>query len=375
MTPRASLVLPTYNHFRFLKGAVTTALEQTFTDFELIVIDDGSTDGTADWLSTLDDPRLVVRSRENRGFIATVNEGLGMARAPYVTWISADNLMAPYFVEAFVSALDSAPGCRLAYSPYWNIDAEGRIAGVKHDNVLMSRDLVTLRPRGNCAFMYHRSLHDELGPYRGGACDTLFWSLAIERTRPVMVQEPTYFYRLHDDRVTVRDPGWVWRDAPEIPVSFAQRHGGFDSAASLVALYPGLAQAPAFLPDALADLAARLAATGFRDEPLAMLMGAAASSSAAGLHRIVHNIVALAGAQDDPVAIVDTALSGNQVLSPEEKQAASALVRSLRVLHAASPARPIGIELDGPLAKAEKPVVFSYAAWKAGCVRSPVQAV
>ncbi len=94
--PHCSIVLPTYNRLRTLPRAVASALAQDEDDFELIVVDDGSTDGTGAWLAGLDDPRLrVLRCDANGGPSAARNRGLAAARAPITAFLDSDDAYRP----------------------------------------------------------------------------------------------------------------------------------------------------------------------------------------------------------------------------------------------------------------------------------------
>jgi len=95
-TPRCSIVLPTYNRLRTLPRAVASVLAQDEPDFELIIVDDGSTDATCAWFSTLTDPRIrVLRSEANGGPSAARNRGLAAARAPITAFLDSDDIYRP----------------------------------------------------------------------------------------------------------------------------------------------------------------------------------------------------------------------------------------------------------------------------------------
>src|SRR5215468_4846876 len=96
--PLVSVVLPTYNGSRYLRGAVESVLAQTLADFELIVVDDCSTDATPALVAELAarDPRIIaVRHEANRKLPGALNTGFARARGRYFTWTSDDNLYAP----------------------------------------------------------------------------------------------------------------------------------------------------------------------------------------------------------------------------------------------------------------------------------------
>ena len=84
--PAISVVMPAYNVRRYIRESVQSVLQQTFTDFEFIIIDDGSTDGTGDMLHeyAAKDARIRLVSRPNTGYAVALNEALGMARAPFL---------------------------------------------------------------------------------------------------------------------------------------------------------------------------------------------------------------------------------------------------------------------------------------------------
>lgn len=99
--PVVSVVLPVYNARRYLGEAAESILAQTFSNFELIAIDDGCTDGTLGVLKKLAerDPRVVLVSRENRGLARTLNEGIGMARGKWIARMDADDVARPHRIE------------------------------------------------------------------------------------------------------------------------------------------------------------------------------------------------------------------------------------------------------------------------------------
>src|SRR5215471_1575524 len=91
--PRCTIILPTYNRAAVLPRAVSSVIAQNEQDFELIIIDDGSTDNTREWLATLDDTRIrVLHSEHNRGPSAARNIGINMAAAPILTFLDSDDI-------------------------------------------------------------------------------------------------------------------------------------------------------------------------------------------------------------------------------------------------------------------------------------------
>jgi len=116
-TPKVSVVIPVYNRARYIGQAIDSILAQSLRDFELIVVDDGSTDGTPEAVEKIGDPRIrLVRSPENLGIPQTRNRGLQEARGEYVAWLDSDDMALPHRLQAQVDFLDRAPGVALVGS-------------------------------------------------------------------------------------------------------------------------------------------------------------------------------------------------------------------------------------------------------------------
>lgn len=130
LVPQVSVVLPVYNGGAFLKLAVDSILAQTFVDFELIVVNDGSNDGATDRLQSTADPRLrVIDLPVNRGTIAASNLGLSRARGSLIAMMDADDIAEPVRLAAQVAEFDATPELALLGSCASLIDAQGRRFG------------------------------------------------------------------------------------------------------------------------------------------------------------------------------------------------------------------------------------------------------
>src|SRR5688500_4258827 len=106
--PTVSVIMPVYNTERFVAETTESVLAQTFSDFEFLIIDDGSTDGSKAILEGFArrDPRVRVVSRANKGLVATLNEGLALATAPLVARMDADDLCDPTRFKKQVKAMN-----------------------------------------------------------------------------------------------------------------------------------------------------------------------------------------------------------------------------------------------------------------------------
>ena len=116
-TPAVSVVIPAYNAARFLKEAIDTAMAQTFTDYEIIVIDDGSTDATESIARAFGDKLRYFR-QQNRGASAARNEGIRKATGKYIAFLDSDDLWAPEKLAVQVGILDQNKEIGLVYSDW-----------------------------------------------------------------------------------------------------------------------------------------------------------------------------------------------------------------------------------------------------------------
>lgn len=105
-SPTVTVLLPAYNAGQYLQESVASVLQQTYTSFELLILDDGSTDGCTDFLAQIADERVHVVKRKHN-YIATLNYGLSMARGKYVARMDADDKMHPARLEEQVAVLEA----------------------------------------------------------------------------------------------------------------------------------------------------------------------------------------------------------------------------------------------------------------------------
>ena len=125
---RVSVVIPLYNHEEYITEAVQSVLLQGDVLLELIVIDDGSNDGSMTVMSALaeTDPRITFVTQENHGAHAAINRGIGMARGEFVTILNSDDAFLPGRLVSLIRALDLDPGSSIASSSIRFFDGEGK---------------------------------------------------------------------------------------------------------------------------------------------------------------------------------------------------------------------------------------------------------
>src|SRR6187402_1563429 len=119
MTPRVTVGIPVYNGAEYLEQAIQSVLAQTFSDFELIICDNASTDATAAIVldyAARDSRVRYARNRENIGSARNYNRLFELATGEDFKWMACDDLITPQFLEYCVAALDAAPCAVLAYT-------------------------------------------------------------------------------------------------------------------------------------------------------------------------------------------------------------------------------------------------------------------
>lgn len=117
-TPKVSVLIPTYNYAGYLDEAIQSVLNQTFTDFELIIVDDQSKDNTDEIVAKyLNDPRVsYYKNPANLGLVGNFNQSLEYANGEYIKYLLADDKLHPTLLEKFVAVMDSNPSVSLVTS-------------------------------------------------------------------------------------------------------------------------------------------------------------------------------------------------------------------------------------------------------------------
>lgn len=150
--PRVSVVMPVYNVEAYVGEAIDSVLRQTFTDFELIIVDDGGQDGSMAICRGYADPRIRLVSQPNRGLAGARNTGIAHALAPIIAFLDSDDRWLPEKLALHVIHLDNAPAVGVSYAPSRFIDAAGqplRIVQRPKLTGVTARDIFCRNPVGN----------------------------------------------------------------------------------------------------------------------------------------------------------------------------------------------------------------------------------
>jgi hypothetical protein len=208
--PEISVVIPVYNSARYLAETIESTLSQSFTDWELVAVDDGSTDASGEILAeyAAADPRVVVHRQENAGVGAALNKGLELARAPLVARLDADDLSLPGRLERQHRFLRDHPEVGMVGGQAAIIDLDGReVAEARYplDDAAIREQLKRTTAFIHSSVMIRRSVLDRTGGYRSpfdGAEDLDLWLRVAACTQLAHLPEKVVAYRIHPDQAS-----------------------------------------------------------------------------------------------------------------------------------------------------------------------------
>lgn len=204
-SPTVSVIMPAYNAERFVGEAIQSILDQTFTDFEFLIHDDGSTDGTLDILKSFaaQDDRIRLTYSENRGVFATRNAMMETARGEYFAVMDADDIALPDRFRKQVAFLEANPDHVVIGGQQEWMDEEGSVLGplwapLDHDTV-DARNLCGHVSIGHPASMLRAEAVRQIGGYTGGfrsAGDIDLWLRMAEVGKVANLPDIVLRYRL-----------------------------------------------------------------------------------------------------------------------------------------------------------------------------------
>lgn len=241
---RVSVVMSVYNGEKYLEESIRSILDQTFRDFEFIIINDGSTDGTKCILDErMDaDSRIKVIHRDNHGLTTALNLGASLAKGEYISRQDADDVSCPSRLMRQVELLDSLPDVVLCASSQINIDSDGRFLSYsKREFSSKNVDVARLRNRpAHGSWMFRKNAFEKAGGYREEFRYAQDLDLFLRLSGVGVIEsvvDPLYKLRLHRGAIGVSkkqaqdryarlafalhdirigldlvDNGWTWRD-------------------------------------------------------------------------------------------------------------------------------------------------------------------
>jgi glycosyltransferase involved in cell wall biosynthesis len=222
--PHVSVIIPLYNHEAYIDEAVRSVLRQSFQDLELVIVNDGSTDGSEAVVKRIDDRRIRYYLQENLGAHEALNRGISLARAAYIAVLNSDDIYDPRRIEEALNVLERDREVSAVFTYIELINAQGDSLGVKrgaednwsgqsvetsfreeHDTVL---DLLAgnfLHTTSN--LICRREVFAQIGLFANlrYTHDYEFYLRLCARRRVAMIQAPLLKYRFHESNTLTED--------------------------------------------------------------------------------------------------------------------------------------------------------------------------
>lgn len=207
--PRISIIVPTYNRAAFIEEAITSVLEQTESDWELLIVDDGSTDDTRSILEPfLSDTRIHYQYQQNQGQPAAQNKALESARGEFICFLDSDNAWLPRKLEVQLVAMKNNPDVDIIYGDNIKIDEHGNEIG-RTSMRRYSGNIASHLLKDNCVSvnttMTRRHCFDEMGGMnteRPVAADYDIWLRFSTKYRFLFIPEFFGRYRIMADQIS-----------------------------------------------------------------------------------------------------------------------------------------------------------------------------
>lgn len=238
--PLLSILLPTLNARRFLEERINSILNQTFQDWELIIIDSHSTDGTWEFLNRISSSRPIFRYQIPKGLYQAWNFGISKARGTYVYIATADDTMKPDCLEKMTAALEAHPECGICDTMLQLLDADGKEIDESSDQFVahywhfdFPRNSVHIRKKPHDFFLHlggktvytsitqiliRKSLFEKTGPFPvnfGRSADFQWGMRAALNTDVIYLPQQLASWRIHSEQTTAS------RNPQEINSNFA----------------------------------------------------------------------------------------------------------------------------------------------------------
>jgi GT2 family glycosyltransferase/radical SAM superfamily enzyme YgiQ (UPF0313 family)/Tfp pilus assembly protein PilF len=201
--PKISVVMSVFNGASYLEEAITSILQQTFASFELIIVNDASTDATPEILGKFDDCRIrVITNPGNLGLTKSLNIGMEAARGKYIARMDADDISLPHRLELQWQFLEKHTDYALVGSPYYQMDEQGRISGlirVLTGDADLKAGLKQQNWFGHGSVMMRREALQQVGGYDEHftyAQDYDLWLRMSEHFHLANLEEPLYCWRV-----------------------------------------------------------------------------------------------------------------------------------------------------------------------------------
>lgn len=202
--PRVTVLMPTYNVAPYVREAIDSVLQQTYHDFELLVIDDCSTDDTVSVVRSINDPRIrIIQNEKNVGLAENLNRGLSHITTEYVARMDGDDIAEPFWLEREIAILDSYPEigiCSGGFERFGTVKSLVRFPERHEDSMAnMLFECSVIVPTFRMSLYRDHGLRYSTEAFP--AEDYRFWAECLRVTRIYNIQETLFHYRMHPTQI------------------------------------------------------------------------------------------------------------------------------------------------------------------------------
>lgn len=239
--PLFTVFLPSYNGGAYLREAVRSVVAQTFRAWELIVLDDGSTDGSTEWLRSLNEPRLRVLESAHIGIVENWRRSLQIDKSPWMTFLGQDDIFDANFLQTITELIKENPDADVFHAHFRFIDQNGKL--LRSCRAMPERETASeyvaalfsdARDTYGTGYVLRSEKYDAVGgiaPWeRLLFADDALWISVMHGSHKITSARECFACRLHHKSVSGSPPWRSWADAMEHYTLFLQRLGEDDKA-------------------------------------------------------------------------------------------------------------------------------------------------
>lgn len=209
--PLISIVMPAYNASRYINAAILSILNQTYRNFELIIINDGSTDDTLEKINLFKDKRIIIINQTNKGLVDTLNRGINLAKAEFIARQDADDISEPTRLEEQIYFFKKSPDTILIGSSMGVIDMDSK--KLHNHYVLLSDaeiklELLIRSPFAHGSVMFRKVAFEQAGGYKKDewpAEDYGLWLRMAPYGNFANINKPLYLYRENNEGISAKN--------------------------------------------------------------------------------------------------------------------------------------------------------------------------
>lgn len=206
--PIVSIIIPAYNQGEYLKQAIESSLAQTFCDFEVIVVDDGSTDSTPEVVKGFTDSRIHYLRQENKGLSGARNTGIRNSRGQYLTFLDSDDLFLPDKLALLIAAFQQHPEMGMIAGQALLIDEHGKLIDTTFNSTMQgdSAELILGNPFHVGSIMVLKSWQEKIGFFDENLRSYEDWDMWLRLVKAgckiMTIDQPVSLYRFHTAQMT-----------------------------------------------------------------------------------------------------------------------------------------------------------------------------